>query len=368
MKTKIVRTAAVIMTSAMVMMTGCGSTEAVNNEEIDLNSMSVEEIAAKAKEEGQVNSVGMPDDWANWADTWQGVTETYGLKHTDVDLSSAEELSIFEAEKKNATKEIGDVGVSYAKMAEEQGLTLKYKTSSWDTIPDWAKDDDGDWIIGYTGTISLLTNKNLVEDAPKSFQDLLEGDYVVCVGDVAKGTKEQCSVLAVAKALGGDESNIDPALEFFRKLAEDGRLYMGESKFAQIEKGEIPVAFVWDFVGMGYKETLEANNSNAEFEVNIPEEGSVQTGYSTIINAYTKRPYAAAITREYILSDEGQLNFVKGHARPVRDIEIPAEYEDYLAEIDESTPIWQIEDEEAWAKTVETIGTRWQEEVMAYAK
>ena len=43
--------------------------------------------------------MGMPDDWANWDDTWQGISDTYGLKHTDVDLSSAEELAMFEAEK-----------------------------------------------------------------------------------------------------------------------------------------------------------------------------------------------------------------------------------------------------------------------------
>lgn len=365
MKKKMVMAAVTLMTAGMVM-TGCGGT--AKKSTADLNSMTVEEIAKKATKEGKVNSVGMPDDWANWGETWKAVTKNYGLTHTDVDLSSAEELSIFEAEKKNATKDIGDVGISYAKLAEEKGLTMKYKTSNWDSIPDWAKDDDGDWIVGYTGSISILTNKNLVDKVPTSFQDILEGDYVVCVGDVAKGTKEQCTLLAVAKALGGDESNIDPALKYFRTLAKQGRLYTGESKFAQIEKGEIPVAFVWDFVGMGYKETLEKNNSNASFEVTVPTEGTVQTGYSTIINSYTTRPYSAAITREYILSDEGQLNFVKGHARPVRDIKIPAKYEGYLAKIDESTPVYQIKDDKAWEKTIETIGTRWQEEVMAYAK
>ena len=32
-----------------------------------------------------------------------------------------------------------------------------------------------------------------------------------------------------------------------------------------------------------------------------------------------KRPYAAALAREYILSDEGQINLAKGYARPIRD-------------------------------------------------
>ncbi|MGN0141882.1 MAG: ABC transporter substrate-binding protein [Roseburia sp.] len=371
MKKKFLKITALLMMVAMVLstMAGCGDTSDSNaNETIDLNSMSADEIVKKAKEDGTVNSVGMPNDWANWGDTWTVLNQQYGLKHTDIDVSSAEQLSIFQAEKKNATKDLGDVGVSYARLAEEKGLTLKYKTSYWDSIPDWAKDDDGDWIVGYTGTIAMLINKNLVPNAPKSFADLLEGDYIVSVGDVAKGTKEQCTILAVARALGGDESNIDPALAFFKKLAEQGRLYQGEANFSPVEKGEIGVAFVWDFVGMGYKDALEKNNPNADFEVVVPRECSVQAGYSTIINAYTQRPYAAALAREYILSDEGQLNFVKGHARPVRDIEIPKEYQGYLAEINNDTQIYQIEDENAWSKTLETIGMRWQEEVMAYVK
>ena len=37
---------------------------------IDLNSLTVEQLLAKAKEEGRVDSVGMPDSWANWVQTW----------------------------------------------------------------------------------------------------------------------------------------------------------------------------------------------------------------------------------------------------------------------------------------------------------
>ena len=66
------------------------------------------------------------------------------------------------------------------------------------------------------------------------------------------------------------------------------------------------------------------NNANAHFDVSVPSDGAIQSGYCTIINAYTKRPYAAALAREYILSDEGQINLAKGYARPIRDdVELP---------------------------------------------
>lgn len=52
-----------------------------------------------AKKEGQVYSVGMPDTWANWKGTWQDLEKTYGLKHQDTDMSSAQEIAKFAAEK-----------------------------------------------------------------------------------------------------------------------------------------------------------------------------------------------------------------------------------------------------------------------------
>ena len=64
MKTKYAKLTAALLAAAML--TGCsGGNETNPNENLDLNSMSVEEITAKAQEEGEVNSAGMPDEWAN---------------------------------------------------------------------------------------------------------------------------------------------------------------------------------------------------------------------------------------------------------------------------------------------------------------
>lgn len=60
----------------------------------------VEQLIKAAQKEGQVYSVGMPDGWANWKDTWADMASTYGLKHQDTDMSSAQEIAKFAAEKK----------------------------------------------------------------------------------------------------------------------------------------------------------------------------------------------------------------------------------------------------------------------------
>ena len=284
-------------------------------------------------------------------------------------MSSAEELAIFANEASDATKDIGDVGQSFGPVAEQQGVTLPYKTSFWDSIPDWAKDDDGDWIIGYYGTITFITNTDLVEKAPTSWQDVLDGDYTLTVGDVSVATQAQSALLSASIAFGGDETNIQPGLDFFKKLAEEDRLDMGDTSVARLEKGEIEVAVLWDYNSLGYRSQIMENNANAHFDVSVPTDGAIQSGYCTIINAYTKRPYAAALAREYILSDEGQINLAKGYARPIRDdVKLPDDVKSMLLPDEQYENARFVEDQEAWDQTVSDLSTTWQEEVVAYAQ
>lgn len=192
------------------------------------------------------------------------------------------------------------------------------------------------------------------------FETYFPERYMVTLGEES-GDREK-------HAMGGDESNIQPGLDFFRQLAEQGRLDKGEFTLSRIEKGEIGVAIIWDFVGIGYREQIKENNPDADFEICIPEEGSVQSGYTTIINAYTQRPHAAALTREYILSDEGQLNLAKGYAKTVRDIELPADLQAKMIPDEQYQNIRMVEDADAWEQTVAELPTLWNEQVMAYAK
>ncbi len=351
---------------SLTVLSGCSS-EGETVETVDLNALTLEEIIANAKEEGVINSIAMPDTWANWVGTWDDIEEVYGIKQNDVDMTSAEELALFEAEGKNGTKDIGDVGQSFGPLAESKGLTAQYKTSYWDEIPDWAKDDDGDWIIAYYGTMAIITNKDLVDVAPTSFADILEGDYKVTVGDVVKGTSGQCILLSAAMAYGGDETNIEPGLEYFKQLAEQGRIDLGEASLARLEKGEIEVMLLWDYNALNYRDQIVSNNPNASYEVTIPTDGAAQSGYATVINKYAPNIHAAALAREYILSDEGQINLAIGYATPIRDVELPTEVAEKRIPTEQYANAKPIANQAAWEATVAEIGVLWQEEVMAYA-
>ena len=143
MKKKFVSTLLVLGVMSTCLLSACGSKPA--SESVDLTSVSLDTIEEKAKEEGTISSVGMPDDWANWKSSWESISNTYGLEHDDTDMSSAEELSMFDSEKDSPTKDIGDVGQAFGPTAIDMDVVQPYKASTWDSIPDWAKDPDGNW-------------------------------------------------------------------------------------------------------------------------------------------------------------------------------------------------------------------------------
>lgn len=112
-------------------------------------TMTVDELVAAAQGEGQLFSVGMPDEWANWKSLWAYITDTYGINHSDTDMSSAEELARFALEGK-ADADIGDIGISMTGVAMEP-RTCSCPTSPRPGIPSpitpRKKTENGSWPI-----------------------------------------------------------------------------------------------------------------------------------------------------------------------------------------------------------------------------
>lgn len=347
------------------LMAGCSSASTDAKKDGGGNNLSLEELTKSAKAEGVVSSVGMPDSWANWKGTWDDLLTKYTIKHTDTDMSSAEELAKFESEKDNATADIGDVGIAFGPLAKEKGLTQPYKTSHWDDVPAWAKDDKGDWMVGYTGSIAFITDKNNVKNPPTSWKDLENGNYKVTIGDVLKANQAQFGVLAASLANGGDEKNIQPGVDFFQKLAKQGRLVTTDPSLTALEKGEVDVAIVWDFNGLGYRDQIDKNR----FDVVIPKEASVMSGYASVINKNAKHPNAAKLAREYIFSDEGQANLARGFARPIREnVKLPEDAKAKLLPNEMYKNVKPVKDQKAWEQTTQQLLELWQSKVLINVK
>ncbi len=341
---------------AILMLLSVGSSLA---EAVDLNSYTLDEIIAKAKEEGHVESVGMPDSWANWGDTWKGLTETYGIGHSDEDMSSAEELSKFQ---NDSTRDIGDVGLAFTKQAIENDLVQGYKTSYWDSVPDWAKAEDGKWMIAYTGSTSFIYNNDLSDEPmPTSWADVREGSYKLTIGDVVGGATGQGVVVATAFAFGGGLDNLEPAFEFWTEMAKAGRIDSGDILLARIQAGEVECGVSWSYNVLTYRDSTP----NYNLTVGIPSDGAILVGYASVISKNSDNPFAAALAREYIFSDQGQINLAKAGAIPTRtDVVIPEEI--IAGTFDPATyaNAVGISDAEHYAAVCEEISDWWAENII----
>lgn len=325
----------------------------------DLNSKTLEEITEAAKAEGEIASVGMPDEWADWASLWQNLADNYGIAHNDADMSSSEELQMFATEGEDGTKDIGDVGYGFAGQAVDEDLVQGYKTSYWDSVPDWAKGEDGKWMVAYTGVTTFLVNTDQVENVPQSWQDIRDGDYKVALGPLSGGNA-QGAFIASAYAFGGDMNNLEPAFEFWTELAEAGRINTLDITQANFESGEIEVGVVWSFQGIPYSKNITQYNMTAV----VPSDGALQNGYASVINKYAPHPNAAALAREVMFSDEGQTYLALAGAIPTReDFEVAEEYADQVISKESVANAILIDDADAYSAACETAKTRWEEEV-----
>ncbi|MEJ6007061.1 extracellular solute-binding protein [Paucibacter sp. AS339] len=275
------------------------------------------QIEAAARAEGWLHSGGMPNTWANWESSWNELKRLYGIQHRDWDLNSAESLDRMEAEGSKGTLDLADVGFEYGAMARGRGISRPHKPSHWEQIPDWAKDSEGYWALAYTGTVAFLVNtrRSAERGVPRSWAELFERGHRVLIGQVGSSALASAGVLSAAIALGGDERHLQAALERFAKLAAQGGLLTHSPSLARMESGVADVFITWDFLALAMRERLSRPR---DYEVLIPSDGSVTSGYTTLINKHAPHPNAAVLTREYIFSDAGQINLARGFARPIR--------------------------------------------------
>ncbi|MDR1178325.1 MAG: extracellular solute-binding protein [Spirochaetaceae bacterium] len=332
---------------------------------VDLSGLTLDQLIAEAKKEGHIESVGMPDDWADWGSSWKALSDKYGLTHFDTDMSSAEEIQIFKAEADSPTKDIGDVGHAYGKVAIDEDVVQGYKPSTWNTIPDWAKDPNARWILSYTGTMAWAINTNLTGGRiPRTWRELKEGNYKVSVGNVVGGASSQAMVIGAALAYGGGLENVRPGIEFFKDLARAGRItgaYAGEA----LARGEIEIsANYYDYSCLGWKESINARNTDVKIEVVIPQDGAITTGYCLIFNKTSPHPHATALAIEYLLSDEGQIDRARGFARPIRDVTLPSDVQARLLPSDQYRNAVAINDPDVLARACSEVGKLWEEEVI----
>jgi len=284
------------------------------------------ELIAAAKKEGQLTTIALPHDWCGYGDVIAGFKAKYPeitINELNPDAGSGDEIEAIKANKGNTgpqAPDVIDVGLSFGPSAKAEGLLMPYKVSTWDTIPDNAKDADGYWYGDYYGVLAFLVNTDLVSKVPTSWADLKSPEYANAfglTGDPRVSNQAIQSVYAAGLASGATDpaKAAEAGLAFFAELNKAGNFVPVIGKAASVAQGTTPIVVNWDYNALAWRDGFAGN---PKAEIVVPSDGVVAGVYVQAISAYAPHPNAAKLWMEYLYSDEGQLGWLKGYCHPIR--------------------------------------------------
>lgn len=378
MRRTTLRTAVAVVTAGLTL-TACGSGDdggsggggsdaASATSAEDFGGMDA--LIEAAQEEGTLNVIALPRDWANYGEMLDAFSEKYDIEINEANPtgSSQDELNAVESQKgQDRAPDVLDLGTAFARQAQAQDLTAPYQVETWDEIPEGQKDPEGHWFNDYGGYISIGCNATVIAECPTSFEALLDPQYagkVALNGNPTQAAAAFAGVWAASLANGGDLDDIGPGIDFFREVKEVGNFNPVEITPATIQSGETPISIDWDYLNAAQTETFAADG--VEWVVNVPSDGLFGGYYSQAISKFAPHPAAARLWQEFLYSDEGQNIWLKGGARPVR---LPAMEEAGTADTEalsalpevEGTAEFPTQEQETAAQQV--VAERWNAEI-----
>jgi putative spermidine/putrescine transport system substrate-binding protein len=295
-------------------------TRALANPPVKGTAGGMKALIAAAKKEGKLNDIALPDDWANYGELIKTFQKKYGISFArdNPNGSSAQEnQAIVSLKGDPRAPDCVDVGPSFAVAGTAAGLYTKYFVSTYKTVPRAMKDTRGFWTGDYWGAISIAYNGNLIQNAPRTFADLLKPEYknkVALNGSPLTSNSAVAGVLAAALANGGSLNNVGPGIDFFAKLKNVGNFIPVQTTPQTVASGQTPISIDWDYNNFAYVKEFPA----AKWKVTIPSDGVYGGYYCQAVSATAPHPYAARLWQEFLYSDQGQILWLKGYAHPAR--------------------------------------------------
>ena len=265
-----------------------------------------------------------PPQWADWASMLKAIDEKLGVKMPHDNKNSCQALSQLLAEKASPVADVAYYGVTTGIKAGNEGVVTPYKPAGFDEIPAGLKDADGRWFAVHYGTLGFFVNVDALGGAPvpQCFADLKKPEYRGMVGylDPSSAFVGYAGAVAANIAFGGDLTNFDPAIQFFKELAQNDPMVPKQTSFARVVSGEIPILFDYDF--NAYRGKYEEDGN---FEFVLPCEGSIRVPYVMSLVAGAPHEETGKKVLDFILSDEGQAIWTNAYLQPARPVELPAE-------------------------------------------
>jgi putative spermidine/putrescine transport system substrate-binding protein len=278
----------------------------------------MDQLIAAAQEEGELNVIALPPDWANYGKMIDTFAQKYGIEVNSAqpDASSQDEINAAnQLRGQGRAPDVFDLGANVA--LRNTDLFAPYKVATWDDIPDALKDPDGLWVSDYGGYMSIGYDADSVPPVTR-VQDLLKPEYrgrVALNGNPTQAAAGFNGVMMAALANGGSADDIAPGVEFFRQLKEAGNFLPVDPTPATIASGQTPVVIDWEYLNVAQGAALEGQR---DWNLVVPDGAIVGAFYVQAINKDAPHPAAARLWQEFLYSDEGQNIWLQGFARPVR--------------------------------------------------
>ncbi|MEM7566670.1 MAG: ABC transporter substrate-binding protein [Pseudomonadota bacterium] len=281
-------------------------------------------LTATAAQAADAICYNCPPEWADWASMIDAVEENLGIEMPHDNKNSGQTLTQLLAERDNPVADIAYYGVTTGIKAANEGVVQAYMPPGFDEIPDGLKDPEGRWFTTHQGALGFFVNVDALGDAPvpQSWADLLKPEYDGLVGylDPSSAFVGYAGAVAVNRAMGGDLTNFDPAIDYFQKLAENDPIVPKQTSYARVVSGEIPILLDYDFNAYRAKYTEDGN-----FEFVLPAEGTVVVPYVQSLVAGAPNEENAKRMLDFMLSDAGQAIWTNAYLRPARPIDLPEE-------------------------------------------
>jgi putative spermidine/putrescine transport system substrate-binding protein len=275
-------------------------------------------LVTAAKAEGTINVVALPDDWANYGAIKKGFASKYGITVNSIlpDASSKEEIDAADKNKgTDKAPDVFDVGANVALSSTDR--FAPYKVAAWDKIAAGNKESTGLWVNDYTGVMTVGYNATKFGEIT-SLDQLTDAKFkgqVAFNGKPAEAGAAFNGFLMVNGAYGGTFENLQPGIDYVKKLKAAGTLNLQDVTSGTIDSGTHGVVFDWTYNQASTITRLKAKG--VDWKVFVPKGGEIASYYNQAVNKAAPHPAAARLWEEYLYSADAENMWLAGAARPI---------------------------------------------------
>lgn len=274
-------------------------------------------LVTAAKQEGTLNVIALPPDWANYGTIIKDFEAKYGIKVNSANPEGSSQDEVNAVRQENGTAaapDVLDIGMSVA--LANTSLFAPYEVSSWSSIPAAQKASNGVWVQDYGGYMSIGYDSAKFPSIT-SVSQLLGSQFknaVALDGNPTEANAALIGVMMTGLASGGTADNVADGVTFFHQLKQAGNFVPVQATAATIKAGTTPVVINWDYLNTA------AVVGSPTWKVFVPPNAVIGGYYAQAINKQAPHPAAARLWEEFLYSQAasgGQNLWLEGGARPV---------------------------------------------------